>query len=62
MTPRFLASNIEKKIGMPFIKIGNPKRRAAVSGLVRRKGQGRDHDCVVDVRHVGASGTRKEIG
>lgn len=34
---------------MPFIVIGNPKRRAVVSGLrflalVRRKRKGRDHE------------------
>lgn len=47
MTPRFLASKI-RKMGVPFIELGNPKRRAVVSGfsflaLVRRKGKVREH-------------------
>lgn len=39
MAPRFLALKIEKnKIEIPFLEIGNPKRRAVVSDFVR-KGQ-----------------------
>lgn len=47
MTSKFLALKVGK-MGIPFIEIGNPRRRAVVSGFrllafVRRRGKGRDH-------------------